>query len=159
MPGHDDEGRRAARASAPRLVTVASYPSPIEAHLARGRLEAEGLAPVLVDEHLVALHGLASLALGGVKLQVPAAEASLARRALAEVAAPPSDSARFVTADLDAPRCSACGSLRVAPAALDRRSALLAALLLGLPLLLGQRRGLRCRDCGARSPAPPGAAS
>lgn len=142
-----------------RLVTVASYPSPIEAHLARARLEAEGLAPVLVDEHLVALHGLAALALGGVKLQVPAADAPMARRALAEVVAATPHSARFVTADLGAPRCSACGSLRVVPAALDRRVALLTGLLLGLPLLLGQRRGLRCRDCGARSPAPASTAS
>jgi len=157
MSGLDDERtRHTVGAAARRLVTVASYPSPIEAHLARARLEAEGLAPVLMDEHLVALHGLAALALGGVKLQVPAAEAPDARRALAEVATAPPRSARFLTTDLEAPRCAVCGSLRVAPAALDRRFALLVGLLLGLPLLLGQRRGLRCRDCGARSPAGAG---
>ncbi len=159
MPGLDERHGRPDPAAARRLVTVASYPTPIEAHLARGRLEAEGLTPVLADEHLVALHGLATLALGGVKLQVPAAEASRARRALAELATPLPRSARFLTADLDAPRCAACGSLRVAPAAADRRSALLTGLLLGLPLLLGRGRGVRCRDCGARSPASTSAGS
>jgi hypothetical protein len=151
MSGLDEEETRGGTPTLTRrLVTVASYPTPIEAHLARGRLEAEGLTPVLADEHLVALHGLATLALGGVKLQVPSEEAARARRALAEVAAPLPRSARYLTADLDAPRCPACGSLGLAPAAADRRSALLAGLLLGLPLLLGRARGLRCRDCGTR---------
>ena len=47
MSGLDDERtRRTAGAAARRLVTVASYPSPIEAHLARARLEAEGLSNI-----------------------------------------------------------------------------------------------------------------
>ena len=63
-------------------VKVASFSQPFEAHLARTRLEAEGIACVVSDEYLVRVDWLLSNAIGGVKLMVPAGEAARAREAL-----------------------------------------------------------------------------
>jgi hypothetical protein len=52
------------------LVTVATYTGPIEAHIAKGRLESEGIAVFLADEHHVWANWVYSNALGGVKLLV-----------------------------------------------------------------------------------------
>ncbi|MEM7808333.1 MAG: hypothetical protein AAF561_09505 [Planctomycetota bacterium] len=61
--------------------TVAAYQHPSEAHLARLRLEAAGLRCLLLDE-LVAATQCLSLAIGGVKLQVPEPQVDEARRLL-----------------------------------------------------------------------------
>ncbi|MDH4036165.1 MAG: DUF2007 domain-containing protein [Candidatus Krumholzibacteria bacterium] len=63
-------------------VTVASFNQPIEAHLARTRLEAEGIPCVVGDENLVRVYAFLSNAVGGVKLKVPAYAAEQARAAL-----------------------------------------------------------------------------
>lgn len=54
----------------PLLVTVASYTSPWEAHLAKGRLTAEGIQASIPHEHHVSLHWPISFALRGVRVQV-----------------------------------------------------------------------------------------
>lgn len=65
------------------MITVASFDNQADAHIAKGRLEAEGLSPVLGDSHLVQTDWLYSAALGGIKLQVPEAQAERARAVLA----------------------------------------------------------------------------
>ena len=130
-----------------RLVPVASYASPIEAHLARSRLEAAGLQAFVADEHIVAVHWLCSSAVGGVKVQVRLRDLDAARRLLEAPAIRSSRSARFVTDDLSAPRCPRCGSLEV-ERRYARRLSLASAMLLGFPLLWPRRRA-RCRTCGA----------
>ena len=73
--GHGgDDGDRDRRH---RWVTLATFLHPAEAHIARLRLEAAGVACVLLDEMMAATNCLA-LAIGGVKLQVPAADAERA---------------------------------------------------------------------------------
>ncbi|MEF8792945.1 DUF4870 domain-containing protein [Thiohalorhabdus sp.] len=62
------------------MITVASFENQADAHIAKGRLEAEGLSPVLGDSHLVQTDWLYSAALGGIKLQVPEMEAERARQ-------------------------------------------------------------------------------
>jgi hypothetical protein len=52
------------------LVTVATFPEAIEAHIFRNRLEAEGIPCVLADEHIVSNQPWHSIAYGGVKLRV-----------------------------------------------------------------------------------------
>ncbi|ALP54337.1 hypothetical protein Tel_14940 [Candidatus Tenderia electrophaga] len=64
------------------FVTVASFDTSPEAHIAMGRLLAEGLDAHLADEHLVQTDWLYSIAVGGIKLQVPP-QAEQARRILA----------------------------------------------------------------------------
>ncbi|RJQ49565.1 MAG: hypothetical protein C4528_00130 [Gammaproteobacteria bacterium] len=65
-----------------KLVTVATYDLMPYAHIAKGRLEAEGIPAVLADEHLVQADWLYSPAVGGIKLQVEAEFAGRARAVL-----------------------------------------------------------------------------
>ncbi|HET7569133.1 MAG TPA: DUF2007 domain-containing protein [Gammaproteobacteria bacterium] len=62
-------------------VTIATYGTTPQADIAVGRLRAEGIKARLVDEH-VAWIGY-SLAVGGVKLQVPERNVESAKRVLA----------------------------------------------------------------------------
>jgi hypothetical protein len=52
------------------LVTVATFPEAIEAHIYRNRLETEGIPCVLADENIVSNQPWHSIAYGGVKLRV-----------------------------------------------------------------------------------------
>jgi hypothetical protein len=63
-------------------VTVARFPTPHEAHLARLRLEASGIEAFVVDEHVNSLMPLYGPAVGYVKLQVAGDDAEAAREAL-----------------------------------------------------------------------------
>ncbi|SMN11222.1 hypothetical protein SPBRAN_1462 [uncultured Candidatus Thioglobus sp.] len=53
------------------LVTIASFSFAHEAHIARAKLESEGIPAVLADEFTINMQWLYSNALGGVKVQVP----------------------------------------------------------------------------------------
>lgn len=66
------------------MITVATFDNQADAHIAKGRLEAEGLSPQLGDSNLVQTDWLYSAALGGIKLQVPAMEAERARQLIAQ---------------------------------------------------------------------------
>jgi hypothetical protein len=134
------------------LVAVAACAQPVEAHLIRCRLEAEGVEAFVADEHIVSLQWLYSAAVGGVKVQVHAGDADRARAILDASRVQRSDSARFVTDDLRAPRCPDCGSLDVQQR-FSRRVTFASSLLLGFPLPWALRRS-RCRSCSARWRTP-----
>jgi hypothetical protein len=51
--------------------TIAAYREPWEAHLLRGRLEAEGIPAIVVHEHHAGVNWPFSTGLGGAKVQVP----------------------------------------------------------------------------------------
>jgi hypothetical protein len=55
----------------------------VDAHIALGRLQAEGIRATLADENLVQTDWLYSIAVGGIKLQVADADAGRARLVLA----------------------------------------------------------------------------
>jgi len=59
------------------VVTIATFDMMPDAHIALGRLRAEGIEARLADEHLVQTDWLYSIAVGGIKLQV--AETSVHR--------------------------------------------------------------------------------
>jgi hypothetical protein len=86
------------------LVTVASCEIAPDAHVLRGRLEAEGFRAIVADENLADWHRLYSRAAGGVSIQVEERAARRARRILASP--PESDPGE----DSTLPRCPACGS-------------------------------------------------
>ena len=134
------------------LVAVAACARPVEAHLIRCRLEAEGVDAFVADEHIVSMQWLYSAAVGGVKVQVHAGDADRARAILDASRVQGSDSARFVTDDLRAPRCPDCGSLDVQQH-FSRRVTFASSLLLGFPLPWPLRRS-RCRSCGAHWRSP-----
>jgi hypothetical protein len=136
------------QADAERLVPVALLHQPHEAHLARLRLEAEGLRCVLEGEHM---SGLAWPPDSGVRVLVPAWQRETARRVLAECEAPARarGSADWVTGDLDATRCPSCGSLRVREARVAASGRGPRWRVLGVPLPFLRRRAA-CRHCGHR---------
>lgn len=140
-----------------RLVAVAACARPVEAHLIRCRLEAEGLEAFVADEHIVSVQWLYSAAVGGVKVQVRARDLERARAILDASSAQRSDSALYLTDDLRAPRCPGCGSLEVEQR-FSRKLSFASALLLGFPLPWLRRRS-RCRTCGARWRTAPGSPS
>ena len=52
------------------LITIERYPNPIEAHIVKGRIEAEGVPAYIQHEHHIWAKWTISLALGYVKVQV-----------------------------------------------------------------------------------------
>ncbi|HKL76775.1 MAG TPA: DUF4870 domain-containing protein [Gammaproteobacteria bacterium] len=66
------------------MITIATYDNQVEAHIAVGRLNAEGIDAELADAHLVQTDWLYGAALGGIKVQVPEGQAAWARDVLAE---------------------------------------------------------------------------
>jgi len=65
------------------MVTIATFDFWPLAEIARGRLLAEGIDGRLADQHLVQTDWLYSLAVGGIKLQVEAADRARAQAVLA----------------------------------------------------------------------------
>ena len=61
------------------FVTIARYPDPIEAHIACGRLCAEGIEAHVADDQIAVANWEWRLAVGGVKLRVPQEQAMRAR--------------------------------------------------------------------------------
>ncbi len=70
---------------APKLVTIATFNMPYQAHLAKSRLEAADIPVFLRDEHLISIQQLYSPALGGVKVQVSSENMKEARDILDSV--------------------------------------------------------------------------
>ncbi|MGA9853168.1 MAG: hypothetical protein WBR15_09575 [Gammaproteobacteria bacterium] len=64
-------------------ITIATYDKTIDAHIAMGRLAAEGIRALLFDDNMVQMDWLYSIALGGIKLRVTRADETSARRVLA----------------------------------------------------------------------------
>jgi len=52
------------------LKTILTFDNIVDAHLALGKLQSEGLEAFLQDEHLVQTDWLYNIAVGGIKLQV-----------------------------------------------------------------------------------------
>ena len=61
------------------FITIASYDKVTDAHIALGRLSAEGIEAQLFDEHAVQMDWLYFSAIGGIKLRVPRGDEKAAR--------------------------------------------------------------------------------
>lgn len=131
-------------------ITVASFSQPVEAHLARTKLESEGIACVVSDEYLVRVNWLLSNAVGGVKLRVPSWEAERAREVLRPrprlVVVPDAEQAREARAAGEM-MCPSCRSLDVYYTRFSRRAAGVFWLLFGFIVPWFSRRWL-CKQCG-----------
>ena len=93
-----------------RMITVARYFEPSEAHVVRALLESAGLRAVVADDHLVTANYPLSTALGGVRVQVPAEHLEAARELVAAYAS--GELQRELEAEVgDQPEaCPACGA-------------------------------------------------
>ena len=63
-------------------MTVEAFSDPLEAHIAKGRLEAEGIPTFIADENHIWANWMMSHALGGVKVQVDQSNADAAKHIL-----------------------------------------------------------------------------
>jgi len=66
------------------LVALGSYRDPIDAELAKMRLQNAGIPAIVVDQHLISMQWLYSGALGGVKIKVDESDLEIARNVLRE---------------------------------------------------------------------------
>ena len=129
-------------------VRVAAFWQPTEAHLARLKLESEGIECFLSDENIVTTYWLYANAVGGVKLLVreqdaPRAAELLRQGAPAVVAIANADGQPLYDGQ---DRCPRCGSDDIHSSRIDRRLTLLSILLLGAPLPIFRKR-TRCAAC------------
>jgi hypothetical protein len=128
-----------------KLVTVRQFRDLPEALLAKGSLESAGIECFLADENLVRLDWFISNFIGGIKLNVRAADAVNAQKLLDE----PILEGLYVQGVglYEQPRCPKCQSLDVNFQELDRPIAYMSAFL-HVPMPV-QREGWRCHACDA----------
>ena len=88
------------------MVTIATFSLPIEAHIARAKLESEGIPAAIADEHTINMQWLYSNAIGGVKIQVPESFEEKAKGVLSR------DYSESLIAEMgeDKYHCPQCGS-------------------------------------------------
>ena len=67
------------------LATVARYGNAIEAHLARTKLESEGIQAFVADEHIISIDPFYDLGFGGVRLQVQGSQLQEALKVIQKV--------------------------------------------------------------------------
>lgn len=127
------------------LVTIRQFRDLPEALLAKGSLESAGIECFLADENLVRLDWFISNFIGGIKLNVRAADAENAQKLLDE----PILEGLYVHGIglYEQPRCPKCQSLDVNFQELDRPIAFMSAFL-RVPMPV-QRDGWRCHACDA----------
>lgn len=124
------------------LMKIASYTNAIEAHLARLRLEEEGVPAFVFNEHHVWAQWDMSQALGGVAVYVPA---ELGARAMAVIAA--HDAGAFALAQTETmPACPACGHGEIERKRISWKAAMLTAHFAAFPLYF-RPATLCCRRC------------
>lgn len=68
-----------------KLETVFSSNIPVDCHILKGRLESEGIDCFVFDENVVWVHAFRAVAVGGVKLKVPADQLELAAATIEQV--------------------------------------------------------------------------
>ena len=127
------------------LVTIRQFRDLPEALLAKGSLESAGIECFLADENLVRLDWFISNFIGGIKLNVRAADVDNARMILDE----PILEGLYVQGVglYEQPRCPNCQSLDVNFQELDRPIAYMSAFL-RVPMPV-QRPAWRCHECDA----------
>jgi len=123
--------------------TIAAFRDLSQAHLAKGKLEAEGVFSILLDEYLVGIDWVYSQAIGGVKLQVRDSDVKRAHNILKEDC---SDILRKKNLDMPAEVCPKCGSCNIS---VQRYSlwSLIPSLFFLCPIFF-RRKNWRCTDCG-----------
>ncbi len=144
-PAEDDAGESRQELEVRELVTVRQFRDLPEALLAKGSLESAGIECFLADENLVRLDWFISNFIGGIKLNVRAADEANARTILDD----PILEGLYVQGIglYEQPRCPKCQSLDVNFQELDRPIAYMSAFL-RVPMPL-QREGWRCHNCDA----------
>jgi hypothetical protein len=145
IPENDSSGDERQEMEVRELVTIRQFRDLPEALLAKGSLESAGIECFLADENLVRLDWFISNVIGGIKLNVHAADAENAQRLLDE----PILEGLYVQGVglYEQPRCPKCQSLDVNFQELDRPIAYMSAFL-RVPMPV-QRPAWHCHSCDA----------
>lgn len=134
------------------LITIASYTEPWEAHIVRGRMEAEGIPATLAHDQHVSLDWPLATALGGVKVQVPPAFAEQALGVEADYRSGAYiDALKASHPDTEGIQCPECGSENYRNHA-SLSLTILALMSLGIASIIfpPATRRRSCRDCRHR---------
>ena len=94
---------------------VSTHTNPVEAHIVRGRLEAEGLVCAVLFEHHIWAKWSLSVALGGVRLVVPSNSASDAHEVMRKINSGEYERLLIEEQGLSKLPCPKCGSTNTAP--------------------------------------------
>jgi len=132
------------------LLTIATFINPLEAHIVRGRLEAEGIETYVAHEHHIWANWFLSTALGGVKLQVKPEDVLRAGEILRQEQAGDYESLVADTVGETAepqPACPVCRSMDITPVRRSGRISLFIVWLSSLPLPYSGVT-MSCRNCG-----------
>jgi hypothetical protein len=119
--------------------TIDRFFHPTEAHIAAGRLMAEGIPVNLLGINHVSANWLLANALGGIHLQVPLQYVDVSRDILSSAA---------TVEEPDSEKCPKCGSRDTTSHTTAWKLSLLAIHLFNFPLPL-RKGGRRCEECCA----------
>lgn len=129
------------------LANATTTIDPIEAHIIRGRLEAEGLHPTVAFEHHIRMNWFISHALGGVKVQVPPSEAEQASEIVQKIN---QDYYRHILDDVEETQdhfcCPKCGSQNIRRSRFTESLALVVLWFVTLPIPF-QTGAYLCQSC------------
>ena len=126
-----------------KLVTIARFSHPEEAHIVSARLESEGIWSFVADEFTVKANWLYSNAIGGVRLQVKESDVAVARKILSSTE--PDATLTSGTGQ----KCPRCGSSDIKYGLFYLSPLFLSWLLLDFPLPFIKRKW-SCNNCGYR---------
>ena len=130
------------------LKTAAIYTNPIEAHIVRGRLEAEGIPAYVIHEYHIWANWFYSSALGGVKVQVNATDALKAKETIINLE---NDEFEKILEENEGPFqaliCPKCESKSIKEYRWNEKLTLIIlwAYVIPIPYIQGK---LKCLDCG-----------
>lgn len=132
---------------ADRLITIAGFDEPLQAELAKMKLNTEGIDCFLAGENFVGTYWLLANAEGGVKLQVRQTDAEKALRII-ERSQTTKDVEREIPAEESInPACPKCNSEDVEYEKFSRKLFYLSILLLRFPLPF-LKKSYKCKNCG-----------
>jgi len=128
------------------VVTVASFDEPYQAHIAKIKLESEGIKCFLSGEHFVGTYWLYSRIDGGVKLKVKESDLKAAEEILKSKVVSPDEQLPPELDGFDL-TCPECRSENIEYERFSWKMALLSILLCRLPLTW-RKDEYKCLDCG-----------
>jgi hypothetical protein len=129
------------------LVTIRRYRDLSEAIVARAVVESAGIFCFLKDENLVRLDWQMSNLIGGIRLQVAAADVEAAEAVLEQPV--PETITLPDLSSYDQPHCPKCNSVDISWERQGRKAALLSLYLFSLPSPRGSE-SWHCNSCGLR---------
>jgi hypothetical protein len=127
--------------------TISTHTTALEAHIVRGRLKTEGVPAFVVFENHIWANWSLSVALGGVRVQVPPSYVEKAGQIITDITTGKYQAVLEEETDFSAPlHCAYCNSVTTVQVNWPWKLALLAIFLLGIPIPYTQHL-MKCERC------------